>query len=80
MALQKLNVERQAYQGGTFVGNHVHKLLQVHMRYALYYTIYILYRTRKLRFWWGTLRKRAESTYLQLFLWLKTPVTGLEGH
>ena len=27
--LQTLNVKRQAYQGGTFVGNHVHKLLQV---------------------------------------------------
>lgn len=27
--LQSLNVKRQAYQGGTFVGNHVHKLLQV---------------------------------------------------
>ena len=24
-----LNVKRQAYQGGTFVGNHVHKLLKV---------------------------------------------------
>ena len=28
-SLQSLNVKRQAYQGGTFVGNHVHKLLQV---------------------------------------------------
>ncbi len=28
-SLQFLNVKRQAYQGGTFVGNHVHKLLQV---------------------------------------------------
>ena len=28
-ALQELNVQRQAYQGGTFVGNHVHHLLQV---------------------------------------------------
>ena len=28
-SLKELNVERQAYQGGTFVGNHVHKLLQV---------------------------------------------------
>lgn len=27
--LQQLHVQRQAYQGGTFVGNHVHKLLQV---------------------------------------------------
>ena len=24
-----LNVEQQAYQGGTYVGNHVHKLLKV---------------------------------------------------
>ena len=28
-ALQSLVIERQAYQGGTFVGNHVHKALQV---------------------------------------------------
>lgn len=28
-SLQELNVQRQAYQGGTFVGNHVHKLLKV---------------------------------------------------
>jgi hypothetical protein len=28
-ALDKLNVQRQAYQGGTFVGNHVNKLLKV---------------------------------------------------
>lgn len=28
-SLQELNVKRQAYQGGTFVGNHVHKLLNV---------------------------------------------------
>ncbi len=28
-SLQQLHVQRQAYQGGTFVGNHVHKLLQV---------------------------------------------------
>ena len=26
---QQLNVKRQAYQGGTFIGNHVHKLLKV---------------------------------------------------
>ena len=30
-SLQQLNVKRQAYQGGTFVGNHVHKLLNVSM-------------------------------------------------
>lgn len=29
-SLSALNVQRQAYQGGTFIGNHVHKLLQVH--------------------------------------------------
>ncbi len=29
ISLQKLNVKRQAYQGGTFIGNHVHKLLKV---------------------------------------------------
>ena len=28
-ALQEMDVHRQAYQGGTFVGNHVHKLLKV---------------------------------------------------
>ena len=28
-ALRDLNVERQAYHGKTFVGNHVHKLLKV---------------------------------------------------
>ena len=28
-SLQKLNVERQAYRGNGFIGNHVHKLLQV---------------------------------------------------
>ncbi len=28
-ALAQLHVERQAYHGGTFVGNHVHKLLKV---------------------------------------------------
>ena len=28
-ALATLHVERQAYHGGTFVGNHVHKLLKV---------------------------------------------------
>ena len=28
-ALDVLYVKRQAYQGGTFVGNHVHKLLKV---------------------------------------------------
>lgn len=27
--LQRLNVQKQAYQGGTFVGYHVHKLLKV---------------------------------------------------
>ena len=35
-ALQHLNVERQAYQGGTFVGNHVHKLLKVKIIYSSY--------------------------------------------
>ena len=28
-ALQEMDVHRQAYQGGTFVGNHVHKLIKV---------------------------------------------------
>lgn len=29
IALAELNVDKQAYHGGTFVGNHVHKLLKV---------------------------------------------------
>ena len=28
-ALSSFNVQRQAYYGGTFVGNHVHRTLQV---------------------------------------------------
>ena len=28
-ALSSFNVERQAYYGGTFIGNHVHKCLEV---------------------------------------------------
>ena len=28
-SLDKLYVQRQAYHGGSFVGNHVHKLLKV---------------------------------------------------
>ena len=28
-SMQSLHVQRQAYHGATFVGNHVHKLLQV---------------------------------------------------
>ena len=28
-ALKVLNIQRQAYHGGTFVGNHIHKLVQV---------------------------------------------------
>lgn len=28
-SLKACKVKRQAYQGGTFVGNHVHKLLKV---------------------------------------------------
>ena len=34
-ALVKLHVQRQAYHGGTFVGNHVHKLVQVFIHCAL---------------------------------------------
>ena len=30
-SLKELNIQRQAYHGGTFVGNHVHKLLQVNV-------------------------------------------------
>ncbi len=32
-ALDVLNVQRQAYQGGTFVGNHVNKLLKAGKKY-----------------------------------------------
>ena len=28
-ALKSFNVERQAYYGGTFIGNHVHRALEV---------------------------------------------------
>ena len=28
-ALIKLNIDKQAYHGGTFVGNHVNKLLKI---------------------------------------------------
>ena len=34
--LQKLNVKRQAYHGGTFIGNHVHKLLKVRARPCIF--------------------------------------------
>ncbi len=34
--LNELNVERQAYQGGIFVGNHVHKLLKVSCNSSIY--------------------------------------------
>ena len=30
-SLSLLNIERQAYQGGTFVGNHVNKLLKIRL-------------------------------------------------
>ena len=30
-ALASFNVERQAYYGGTFVGNHVHRALKVYL-------------------------------------------------
>ena len=33
VALQSFNVERQSYFGGAFIGNHVHKSLQV-LKYA----------------------------------------------
>ncbi len=34
ISLQKLKVKRQAYQGGTFIGNHVHKLLKVKKKHC----------------------------------------------
>lgn len=30
--LQSLNVQRQQYHGGAFIGNHVHKVLQVFLK------------------------------------------------
>jgi len=30
-SLQDLDAQKQMYQGGTFTGNHVHKLLQVYI-------------------------------------------------
>ncbi len=36
-ALAKLHVEWQAYHGGTFVGNHVHKLVQVNKEWNRVY-------------------------------------------
>ena len=35
-SLQQLHVQRQAYHGNTFVGNHVHKLLQVNYKRTLH--------------------------------------------
>ena len=39
-ALAKLHVERQAYHGGTFVGNHVHKLVKVNYYSCSKYVLY----------------------------------------
>ena len=36
-SMAKLHVERQAFRGATFVGNHVHKLLKV---YSFVYTLH----------------------------------------
>ncbi len=41
-SLKALYVQRQAYQGGTFIGNHVHKLLKLHVNY-IYYCYLISY-------------------------------------
>ena len=41
-ALQSLNVQRQQYNGGAFIGNHVHKSLQVKQNKCnILYTILI---------------------------------------
>ena len=34
-ALDKLNIKREAYHGGAFVGNHVHKLIQVEAHFFI---------------------------------------------
>lgn len=37
-SLDTLHVQRQAYHGGSFIGNHVHKLLKVHYTVQLAHT------------------------------------------
>jgi len=33
-SLNAMNVHRQAYQGGTFVGNHVHRILKEYTEFS----------------------------------------------
>ena len=47
-ALQEFKVARQAYYGGTFVGNHVHKCLQVKHNHLHPVLSHLLY-SRRLR-------------------------------
>ena len=56
-SLQSLNVQRQAYHGKTFVGNHVHKLLKVKYRYTLSTISVVVSRTHPLKPFVVTLRK-----------------------
>ena len=41
IALQSFGVRRQNYHGGAFVGNHIHKTLEVHYIYIQALTIYM---------------------------------------
>lgn len=45
LALQSFNVHRQAYYGGTFVGNHIHRSLKVHVLHIqeVYVHMYYMY-------------------------------------
>lgn len=63
-SLKACRVKRQAYQGGTFVGNHVHKLLKVIMIFECY-TITMLglciIQLRSIRIITTTIEKTAEN-------------------
>ncbi len=38
-ALSAINIQRQAYFGGSFIGNHVHKVLQVRLSQIIMMTV-----------------------------------------
>ena len=40
-ALSSFNVERQAYHGGSFIGNHIHKALKVNDYFLSSFTLSI---------------------------------------
>lgn len=79
-SLKELNVERQAYQGGTFVGNHVHKLLKVRdtsimLCYYSYLNLHIV-SPRVSTSCWHRSQRRASCIALQ---WWPTPRQWLTG-